>query len=90
MDASGRFAHITETKYHQQSGYDARILSTSSHQPIAKLPGSLRQEEDVINQTKELAEEEEREIPKKNTGEDDYMHELFGSFIEDEDGDPEK
>ena len=91
LDVSGGFAHINETKYHQQSGYDAHILLTSSYQSSAKLPGPLHQEEDDINQTKELAEEEEREIPKKNTGEDDYMHELFGSFIEDGDvTEPEK
>jgi len=77
--------HTTETKLHKRSGANARVPSSSGYQSTAKLPRPLHQEGDNISQTEEPAEEEERGIAKERTGEDDYVHELFGSFVEDED-----
>lgn len=92
LHASERPSHTTETKRHGLSGDNTRIPSSSGYQSTAKPPRPLRQEEDNISQTEESAEGEERGrgMPKERTEDDDFVHELFGSFAEDEEEDVTK
>jgi outer membrane biosynthesis protein TonB len=86
MGSSEHPKHKTAAKEQPSDNTDPSNSRSRSTDKPPKPVSATGLEEVNVSQTEESsAEEKEQGTSKERTGEDDYMHELFGSTEEDED-----